>query len=186
LTAAGGSSAQALHDHGELPGLVYAVPYVKLPTTFGFVMVNDKTSEVVGYVLGSSDTRAFEREAEKHWWPALRAKYPVDGPGKVTGKETDMGYMKLFQEMHTALEASIAFSPAHLHINILLEYQRQGWGKKLIGSVVEHLRGKGVEGVWVGLDPNNADAKKFYRKLGFEDIKAPGVNMGLRFNNWKA
>jgi len=97
-----------------------------------------------------------------------------------------MAYMKLFQKMHVALEESIAFSPAHLHIDILPEYQRQGWGKKLIGSVVEYLRGERVEGVWVGLDPKNANAKRFYSKLGFEDIEAPGVNMGLRFDNWKA
>lgn len=38
--------------------------------------------------------------------------------------------------------------------------------------------------MWVGLDPKNA--KRFYTTLGFEDIEAPGVNMGLRFDNWKA
>lgn len=185
LTAAGGSSAQALHDHVELPGLIYAVPYVMLPTTFGFVMVNDETSDVVGYVLGSSDTRAFEREAEDHWWPALRAKYTIDSPGKVTGKEADVRYMKLFQNMDTAAEECIIFSPAHLHIDILPEYQRQGWGKKLIGKVVEYLRAEKVGGVWVGLDPKNENARKFYTKLGFEHIEAPGANMGLRFDSWK-
>jgi ribosomal protein S18 acetylase RimI-like enzyme len=186
LTAAAGSSAEALHNHGELPGLVYAVPYVKLPTTFGFVIVNDETSEVVGYVLGSYNTRTFEREAEENWWPAQRAKYPVDGPGKVTGKEADEKYINLLQNTNAAPEQSIAFSPAHLHIDILPQYQRQGWGKKLIGCVVEYLKGKKVDGVWVGLDPKNENAKMFYRKLGFEDIEAPGAYMGLHFGNWRA
>ena len=169
MTTAGGSSAQALRDHGELPGLVYAIPHVKLSTTFGFVMVNDQTSEVV----------------EKHWWPPLRAKHPNDDPGKVSGKRADEQYMKLFKRMHTTPEECIAFSPAHLHIDILPEYQRRGWGKKLIGRAAEYLRGEKVDGVWVGIDPKNENAKKFYRKLGFEDIEAPGANMGLRFNNWK-
>jgi ribosomal protein S18 acetylase RimI-like enzyme len=182
LTAASGSSAENLHDHGELPGLVYALPYVKLPTTFGFVMLDDETSEVVGYVLGSSDTRTFEREAEVNWWPALRVKYPLD---RVTGQEADENYVKLLHNMHTAPEESIVFSPAHLHIDILPTYQRQGWGRKLIGSVVEHLREE-VDCVWVGMDPKNQSAKNFYRKLGFEDIEAPGTYMGLCFDNWKA
>jgi len=186
LTASAGSSAEALHDHGELPGLVYAVPYVKLATTFGFVMVNDETSEVVGYVLGSYDTRVYERDAEEHWWPALRAKYPIDGPGKVSGKEADETYIKLLQKMHTAPEQSIAFSPAHIHIDILPQYQRQGWGKILIACVVEYLKGKDVDSIWVGMDPKNENAMRFYRKLGFEDIEAPGAYMGLRFINWKA
>jgi ribosomal protein S18 acetylase RimI-like enzyme len=185
LTGAAGFSAEALHDHGELPGLVYAVPYVKLPTTFGFIIFDDKTSEVVGYVLGSSDTRTFEHEAEEHWWPALRAKYPIDGPGKIAGKEADEHFMKLFQKMPAAPDECIVFSRAHLHIDILPGYQRQGWGKKLIGCVVDYLRAEKINSVWVGLDPKNENAKKFYRKLGFEDIEAPGTNMGLHFDNWR-
>lgn len=176
-------SAEHLHDHGELPGLVYAVPYVTLAHTFGFVMVNDETAEVVGYVLGTTDTRAFERAAEEHWWPALRAKYPVD---ENTGaKEADVRYMKLFQKMHTAPEACVAFSPVHLHIDILPECQRQGWGKILIGRAVELLRAEGFTGLWVGLDPANENARKFYGRLGFEAIEGPGANMGLRFDDWR-
>lgn len=185
LTAAAGSSAEDQHDHGELPGLVYAVPYVKLATTFGFVLVDDDNSRVVGYVLGSSDTRAYERVAEETWWPTLRAKYPVEGPDKISGKEADVLYMNLFKNMHTAGEEQVAFSPAHIHIDILPEYQRQGWGKKLIGKAVEYLRSVGVDGLWVGLDPKNEKAKLFYRRIGFEDIVGPGASMGLRFDNWK-
>lgn len=183
LTGAAGLSAEHLHDHGELLGLVYAVPYVKLANTFGFVMVNDATAEVVGYVLGTTDTRAFEREAEETWWPPLAAKYPVsDNAG---AKAADVRYMKLFQKMHTTPEGCIAFSPAHLHIDILPEYQRQGWGKVLIGRAVEFLRAQGIDGLWVGLDPKNENGKKFYARLGFKDIECPGANMGLRFENWK-
>jgi len=186
LTGAAGASAESLHDHGELIGLIYAIPYVKLPTTFGFVIVNDETSKVVGYVLGSFDTRAFEREAEKGWWPSLRVKYPLEGLGKISGTEADERCMKQFQEMPIAPAGCIAFSPAHLHIDILPEYQRQGWGKLLISRAMNYLKEENVEGVWVGLDPKNENARRFYQRLGFEDINdAPALNMGLRFDNWR-
>lgn len=185
LTGAAGSSAEDQYDHGELIGLIYAVPYVKLPTTFGFVLVDDATSQVVGYVLGSSDTRAFERAAGATCWPALQAKYPTEGPDKISGTEADVRLMNLFKNMHTATEEQIAFSPAHIHIDILPEYQRQGWGKRLIGKAVEYLRSLNVDGLWVGLDPTNEKAKLFYRRIGFVDIPGPGANMGLRFDSWK-
>lgn len=56
-TADAGKSAEKLHTAGELPGLVYAEPYVHLPTGFGFVLVDPsrgENGEAVGYVLATS------------------------------------------------------------------------------------------------------------------------------------
>ncbi|CAA7267748.1 unnamed protein product [Cyclocybe aegerita] len=183
LTADAGVSAEPLHDFGELPGLVYAVPYVKLPTTWGFVLEDDATNEVVGYILGSTDTRAYERYAAEHWWPPLAEKYP---PEKMT-KPGDQHYSKLLRNMHTAPDANIAFSPAHLHIDILGAYQNQGWGRKLIAAAMEFLGGEGIDGVWLGLDPRNEGARKFYTRLGFGLVEgAPDNNqMGLKFADFK-
>ncbi|KAF5344134.1 hypothetical protein D9758_008821 [Tetrapyrgos nigripes] len=178
LTADAGSSAESLHDYGELPGLVYAVPYVKLPTTWGFVLV-DESDEAVGYILGSRDTRAYEEHAAQHWWPNLAEKYPPS----TAVKPADERYMKLLRNMHVAPEANIAFAAAHLHIDILSEYQKQGWGRKLIETAVEYLKGEQVEGegIWLGMDPRNTEARKFYERLGFKDIEgAPVGNMGIK------
>ncbi|PPR07194.1 hypothetical protein CVT26_012628 [Gymnopilus dilepis] len=179
LTADAGVSAEPLHDVGELPGLVYAVPYVKLPTTWGFVLENLETKEVVGYILGSTDTRAYERYASEHWWPALAEKYQ---PEKYS-KPGDVHYAKLLRNMHTAPDANIDFSPAHLHIDILPGHQRQGWGRKLIAAAVQFLMEEGLQGVWLGLDPRNETARNFYKRLNFKPIEgAPDDNqLGLRF-----
>lgn len=193
LTGDAGQSAESHHDFGELPGLVYAVPYVKLPTTWGFVMVDlekagtdgvtSSGNAVVGYVLGSRDTRAYEQYSAEHWWPAQAETYPLS----MGGKPADQRYMKLLRSMPTAPEANIRFAAAHLHIDILPEYQRQGWGRKLISVAVEHLKGETVEGngVWLGLDPRNDGARKFYERLGFSPIEgSPEGNMGLAFDSW--
>lgn len=189
LTGNAGTSAEHLFKHGEFPGLVFAVPYVKLAHTFGFVLVDDATGEIGGYILGTTDTRAFEREAHERWWPAIQAQYPVDEIVKMEANGTataeDVRFAKLFGDMWTQPDACIAFSPVHLHIDILPTFQRQGWGKKLIGRVVELVREQGINGLWVGLDPKNESGKKFYERLGFRPIECEGVSMGLSFENWK-
>jgi len=182
LTADAGKSAEGLHDFKELPGLVYAVPYVKLPTTWAFVLEEEDTKEVVGYVVGSTDTRAYERYASEHWWPALSPKYPVENATKLG----DIHYSKMLRAMRTALDASVAFSPAHLHINLLDRHQRKGWGRRLIGAAVEHLKGEGLDAVSIGMDPRNGEARKFYTKVGFKEIVgADSDELGLRFADFE-
>ncbi|ESK94392.1 gcn5-related n-acetyltransferase [Moniliophthora roreri MCA 2997] len=181
LTADAGQSAESLHDFKELPGLIFAIPYVKLPTTWAFVLVDEsKEGEVVGYVVGSKDTREYERYAMGHWWPPLAAKYPPS----LAVKEADARYMKMLQSMFTAPEHNIAFAAAHLHINILPEHQGKGWGRKMINAAIEYLKGENIEGngVWLGMDPRNENARKFYYKMGFKPIEGvPDTNVGLKF-----
>ncbi|TFK43409.1 acyl-CoA N-acyltransferase [Crucibulum laeve] len=183
LTADAGVSAEVLHDHKELPGLVYAVPYVNLPTTWGFVLDDKSKNKVVGYILGSVDTRAYEQHAAQDWWPPLVEKYSSVTPTK----PADDRYINLLKNMHVAPDSNIAFSPAHMHIDILEDYQGRGWGRKLITTAIDHLKERGLQGVWLGLDPRNENARKFYERLGFEQIKdAPDVNqLGIKFSKYR-
>ena len=187
LTCDAGKSGESLHDYPELPGLVYAVPYVKLSHTWGFVLELDDTREVVGYILGATDTRAFEKAAEEAWWPSLALKYPVEGERKITGKPADERCAKLISNMDAAEQECIDFSPAHLHIDILEDYRRKGWGRKLIGRAVEHLRDEvGLDGVFLGMDMRNTDARIFYERLGFRWWSgAPEHFVGLKFTDWR-
>lgn len=227
-----------MHAYGELPGLVYALPYVNVGGgwAWGFVLVDtgDESAEkgegreerVVGYILGASDTRQFEEEAEKTWYPPLRLRYPLSPSPSSSSppsslperKPADSRYVKLLHSPEVAPEACVKFSPAHMHIDLLPEVQRKGWGKRLVGFAVGYLRGLGydeagrvsvrgpgdvrvqgdavgsgekeegrkLEGVWLGLDPKNEGARRFYERLGFEGIEgAPGNCMGLKFESWR-
>ena len=136
LTVAAGYSATDRHEYGEFPGLFYSV----LP-------------------------RKYECVAEETWWPALRAKCPVEGPEKISEKEADFRYISLFKNVHTAVEEHIAFSPPHIHTDILRGYRRQGWCKKLIEKTAKCMYAHR----WL-MGPKNEKAKLFYRRLGFEDI----------------
>jgi len=212
LTANAGVSARPLHTLGELPGLVYALPYVHVPYTAGFVLVNrtasadgggEQAEEVVGYILLATDTRAFEEAAENQWYPPLRTVYPLslikDDKSATDGEadiEThalskplmnlDKWYIGLLHHPQPALPECIAFGPAHLHIDILPPFQRRGWGRRLIGRAVQYLRDAGIPTVWLAMDPKNKEAAKFYDRIGFEHIEgAPEPCVGLKLENWK-
>lgn len=61
--------------------------------------------------------------------------------------------------------------PAHLHIDILPEYQHMGLGRKLMDTLCNHLRNKNVKGVMFTVWYKNHNAIKFYEKYGFELIE---------------
>jgi GNAT superfamily N-acetyltransferase len=87
---------------------------------------------------------------------------------------------------YKANDACVAFSPAHLHIDLLPTYQRQGWGRKLIGALVERLKEMGLTGVWLGMDPKNVDARVFYERLGFKRYEGmQDHEVGLQFEDRK-
>lgn len=58
--------------------------------------------------------------------------------------------------------------PAHLHIDILPEYQRQGLGRKLMEALWAKLKDDGIPGVHLIMWSKNYEAKKFYLRIGFK------------------
>jgi ribosomal protein S18 acetylase RimI-like enzyme len=178
LTANYGTSAEGLHSIKELPGLVYALPYVNLPTTFGFVLEDvqqDGTEgEVFGYILGTTDTKLFMEAAEKDWYPSVRENYPKEVSKEEEAKRTeaDKQYIKIIHKPDIPSPEVFEVSPVHIHIDLLPQVQRQGWGRKLMGAVVEYLREHhpGIDAIWIGVDPRNEEGKKFYRKIGGKEL----------------
>ena len=122
LTANAGQSAESQHSVIEMPGLIYAEPYVHMPHTAGFVLASSPSPEeerLLGYVLFAYDTRKFEDTMEKDWFPRLREKYPISMTENANGEQNgltsqDIHYIKLFYKLDPAPEACIRFSPAHL------------------------------------------------------------------------
>ena len=57
--------------------------------------------------------------------------------------------------------------PAHLHIDVLTEYQRMGLGHKMTDALLEHLKKKGVKGIMLTTWIKNEKGRGFYDKYGF-------------------
>lgn len=188
LTSDAGKSGLALHDFPELPGLTYATPYLTRKSTWAYVLEEEDTKEVVGYVVGAYDTRAYEEDVFNNWFPVHAIRYrcgsPLENPNI---KSSDKSYLERYQnpkKHYRALDANVAFSPAHLHINILGKHQGKGWGRRMIGKAVEHLKEMGLDGLWVGIDPRNEEARRFYKRIGFTEI-LDANQLGLKFVDFK-
>jgi len=217
LTADAGNPGEDIYACHDLPGALWADPYVNLPSGTGFVLVDPSlkspspppldthtpkteiTSDegtIVGYIVTAYDVPSFERELEESWFPQYRKKYPLSreplADGSPIRKEGDIKIIDWIHdddhEPYHADAASLALSPADMHIDILPGYQGQGWGRTLIGTMVNFLKEeKGLDALWLALDPRNEKARRFYEHLGYKPIEgAPDRVLGLRFSDWRA
>lgn len=184
LTADAGKSAEPLfvNSSPELPGIVYAVPYLHLKSCWGFVLVdsgeetsnnNDASEKVVGYVIGSSSVRDFEADAAANWWPAARERFPLP-PASEESKYngTELYYFKTINNFPLTGQEVVDVYPAFLHINLLEGYRGAGWGSTLIRTAAEKVLGDGVEGLWVGIDSRNDAGRRFYLGIGFQKMES--------------
>ncbi len=70
--------------------------------------------------------------------------------------------------------------PAHLHIDLLDDYQNKGYGSKMLNLLLNHLAENGVKGVMLMTDSDNFGAIRFYERHGFKILITAfgGVVMG--------
>lgn len=71
------------------------------------------------------------------------------------------------------LVPELAAYPAHLHIDLLPEYQRQGHGRTLMDALLDARHRKQVSAVHLGMATTNTAARAFYDRLGFHEISVP-------------
>ena len=64
----------------------------------------------------------------------------------------------------------LAEYPAHLHIDLLPRLQGRGVGRRLVDTLLDALRRRGVPGVHLGVDAANTRAIGFYEHVGFAPI----------------
>lgn len=155
-----GKDATGLLDDPELLGAVYVGPYLALEPATCLTLDLDGPA---GYALGTPDTAAFQARAEQQWWPALRARYPLDG----ARRELDAALVAEIWTPPVAPADVVAEWPAHLHIDLLERARGTGWGKRLMTELMDRLAVAGASGVHLMVATSNADAIRFYRRLGF-------------------
>lgn len=151
----------------DLVASCYIEPYMLLEPQAVFVAANDDDL-AIGYCVSAPDSASFHKEMKKKCLPRIRS---------ISRKQAFM--MSCEPAVSRRLWKQY---PAHLHIDILDGYQRQGVGHRLVDAQVAYLRGQGVSGVYLGVSADNEKGVPFYKKYGFEEVgRVPGcIFFGLK------
>jgi ribosomal protein S18 acetylase RimI-like enzyme len=162
-TADAGADARGLYTSDDLMGDLFAAPYAVLEPDLTFV-VDDGRGNAVGYVVGTSDTARFVARWREEWLPRFAARYPQPADPR------DEAMVTLGYQPERMIVPELAAHPAHLHIDLLPAYQRQGLGRRLIDTFLAAAARAGAPAVHLGMLTSNVAARKFYDRLGFTEL----------------
>ena len=166
-TGQAGRDATDLYSDPALIGHIYAGPYVALKGPISFVAEDDLG--VFGYAVGVSDTRAFERELEREWWPALRERYP-EPVQQETEQSADDQRIRTIHNPSPVPQAVIDEYPAHIHMNLLPRARGRGVGARLLDAWIAAAKLKGVSAVHAGVSAANEAGLAFWTAREFHPV----------------
>ncbi|MFI6347541.1 GNAT family N-acetyltransferase [Streptomyces sp. NPDC050560] len=168
----GGDARGVFGDPDVLP-VTFAEPYVALAPELAFVL-DDGTGRAVGYVLGTADTARFVKEFREVWLPRVAGRYPrpAGAPGT-----PDEFVAELLHTPERMLLPALAGHPAHLHIDLLPDWQHRGFGRRLMRAFLDALHARGVARVHLTMANANTGARAFYDRMGFYEIEPPGPDV---------
>jgi ribosomal protein S18 acetylase RimI-like enzyme len=155
-------------DPGVFPA-TFEAPYVHLEPELAFVL-DDGHGQAVGYILGTADTPRFAEAFRTKWLPLVADRYPAaDGPPGTP----DEAVIQLLHHPERMVLPELAAYPAHLHIDLLPEYQGRGYGRALMRRFLRALADGGVPAVHLAMATANTPARAFYDRMGFHEIHVP-------------
>lgn len=72
-----------------------------------------------------------------------------------------------------AVPPALAAYPSHGHIDLLPQARRKGIGRRAMAFLEERLAARGSTGIHLEVMPENDDALRFYKAIGFEVVQVP-------------
>lgn len=177
-------SAAAQEPANTIVPLIFALPYVILHPEYTFVLDNGH-GDCVGYCVAAPCSATYLERYKSEYLPTIdRSLYPPPPPcpGAIAGNEIErIGkngdvaaalmqrlYYPDESVLHSKWPGLLKDYPAHLHIDILPEYQGHGGGKNLIAALLAKLQADNVRGIHLMKSGENKGAEVFYGRMGFE------------------
>lgn len=149
-----GPQARRSEKTGRKISLTYSTYYARAEQETSFVL--DDGGKAVGYILCAPDYSKYVKGYRKN---EVRKLWAIEKSQSITAYFLPLGYLP-FKNKY----------PAHLHIDILDEYQGQGYGSQLMDTLLEKLKAMNIPGVMLIVDKDNEGAQRFYKRKGFEKI----------------
>lgn len=117
-----------------------------------FVAV-DENDRVIGYTYGAADYDNYQNNFSEY----INAVAEIENRKFLNDALTEMYDHAIYKKDY----------PAHLHIDILPDYQSKGIGSKLIKAFCDNLREQNIKGVMLIVGTENEGARRFYERNGF-------------------
>lgn len=127
----------------------------------------DETDTPVGYILCCKDYKAYRRRFLESYLPRIRAL----SVWRAAAARAEVWMTGRYAGRY----------PAHMHIDILEGFQRQGIGHRLMDALTSFLAGRQAKGLMLIVGAANEKGVSFYDKYGFQRIGnvAGAIVMGL-------
>ena len=156
-----------------LLALRYCLDYLWHDTHNCFVAEDPDAGKVVGYILGTLNTRQQEERLRRIMLPKFQAYWRKLKPKNFAQWRA---YLLIRASLWTPYPKMLSTYPAHLHINIHPNYQRNGLGSLLLEAYEQNLILNGVAGYHLGVYGNNQVGISFYEKKGLTRLRQlPGM-----------
>ncbi len=148
-------------------GRIFVGPYLAFEPELSLVLEDNEG--ICGYALGAFDSKAFYSRYEMEWRPKLCAQFPEP--------QGDTARWNRVQQVHHLYHHPDYFTPepyeaypSHLHIDLMKRAQGRGYGRRMLETVMNQLRERGVSGAHLGVSMANIPAFGFYQRLGFREL----------------
>lgn len=170
----------------RLFGYLFCLYYPLYEIDHCFVAVDKNCkNKIVGYIVGTDNTIRQKRQvitsmafrvAGRLFFYTL-FKYP-ESFKSVMMFVRNMGKLENLKELYFEY-------PAHLHINILPEYQHIGIGTMLIDRFEKHMAYCKILGIHLVTSSNNVKAIPFYYKKGYDLVHQEEHSLWGKLDGWK-
>lgn len=151
---------------------LYCKAYLLLSPNTCFVL-DPGNGHAVGYIIGTHDTNHLAQR-----WQAMVSVIDPKLVPPPDAEHQDPNELPMIKDMKIALysghcsmlqsnEELLQKYPAHLHIDILPEFQGKGYGPSLMEVFLAKVKELGATGVHLGMLRTNDGARRFYDRLGY-------------------
>ncbi len=178
-TAYRGKDSTRFYTDPWFIGQIYVLPYLIYHPELARVIIEDGIP--MGYIVGTANSEDFYTWIDYEFLPPVRERYPIDATG-LSSLEKDVRTLLHKKTSSTWFPPEY---PAHLHINLMRNVQRRGFGSKMIQLFLSLPDISQLDGVHLVASAKNTEAIAFYKRQGFIILKETkeAVTMGIRLNN---
>ena len=144
--------------------LMYCDYYIEQEPENCFVAV-DANDNAIGYIICAENYEKYAETFKKIYLP-----------------QVDAISVKRFVEARLDLLSHSMFKgiyPAHFHIDIDADHQREGLGTLLVSALRMHLKRKDLNGMMLVCGADNQQAINFYKKNGFKTLLTTKVGRAM-------